>query len=134
MSLALRILSAKFPYFMELFYSLITRKFNFFESDDSFKQFKDPRTKQSDYLLYKNLGFNPDKKSETSPELAIAHFNSKDEVESYIKRLECYTTLLYAALSCNICQQLKKYPQFVKKYDLGEGQSLDYQYMYFHSL
>lgn len=119
---------------MELFYSLITRKFNFFESDDSFKKFKDPRTKHSDYEFYQNLGFNPDKKSQSNPNIAIKHYKTKDEVESYIKRLECYTTLLYGALSCDISYQLRNFPQFVEKYELGQGQSLDYQYMYFNSV
>jgi hypothetical protein len=134
MTLVLRILSAKFPYLMELFYSVIVRKFSFFESDDGFKQYKDPRVKADDYSFYKALGFDPNLEIEKKPAKVIAHYSKKEVIDSYVNRLECYSTLLYGVLSCDLRIQLRDFPNFARKYRLWEENCLDYEYMYYYSI
>lgn len=132
MALVMRILTAKIPYLLETFVSVVVRKFPFFES---FEPIKDA-LKDGMYSYYTTFGFDSIPSVEKSDkDQVIKAFMEEKNVSTFFTRLEAYSTLYFGILSVDLEQQLKhSFPEFLNKHNLWSGKCPDISYKYFSVL
>ena len=99
MALVLRILTAKEPFLFEIFYSVVSRKFPFFESRKPIEEAKG----KGIYTYLTTLGFDTSSAIKGKTTLEIKkYYQSEEQIEIFFRRLETYCTLYFGVVSTNI--------------------------------